>query len=426
MVFPTGVELHNGKIRISFTYRGIRCREVLKGWTVSSSNIKKAGNLRAVIVSEIQLGEFDYTLRFPESSSVKKFTSARVARSWGELVELWMDAKEEEVSKNTMARMKAQLKSIAIIIGERTPIDKITHSDMMQYRKKLLRGETFYKEGSKRNRTGRSVNTVNDYISLVCQILRFAYRSKFIRSKPFEHVTKLHKARTKPDPLLRDEYAAMMLANAGQDRNMWQLAINAGPRHGELAALSWADVDFEKGTLHICRNLTSLGDFVPPKTLAGDRVITLLSPALDALRAQFLLTGNLPPVEIRQQFREYGKSELQQHRFVFVSGLSRNMPGKFFTPQSIADRWDAAIKKSGIRRRTPYQSRHTFACWALSVGANPSFIASQLGHEDAEMVFRVYSSWIKEFDGEQVSMLNQKLGVAPTVPPNKKITKNTK
>ncbi len=39
------------------------------------------------------------------------------------------------------------------------------------------------------------------------------------------------------------------------------------------------------------------------------------------------------------------------------------------------------------------------------------------------MVFRVYSAWIKEFDGEQVSMLNQKLGVAPTVPLNENLSK---
>nr|WP_249418558.1 tyrosine-type recombinase/integrase [Citrobacter freundii] len=69
-----------------------------------------------------------------------------------------------------------------------------------------------------------------------------------------------------------------------------------------------------------------------------------------------------------------------------------------------------------MRRRTPYQTRHTFACWALSAGANPSFIASQLGHEDAQMVYRVYSSWIKEFNGDQVSMLNDKYGTAPIMP----------
>ncbi|WP_313448451.1 site-specific integrase, partial [Pseudescherichia sp.] len=281
----------------------------------------------------------------------------------------------------------------------------------------LLRGETFYAPGNKRQKTGRSVNTVNDYISLTCQILRYAHRSKFINDKPFEYIPKLHKDRTKPDPLYREEYARLILSNSGQDRNLWQFAINTGLRHGELAALAWNDIDFEAGTAHVRRNLTKQGNFVPPKTLAGDRVLPLLAPALDALRAQYAITGELAETTIVQHFREYGSSEEQQHRFVFLPGLKKQKPGKYFTCDSISDRWDAAVKKAGIRRRTPYQTRHTFACWALSAGANPSFIASQLGHEDAQMVYRVYSAWLKEFSGDQVSMLNDKYGVTPITPP---------
>lgn len=195
MSLPTGVEIHNGKIRITFTYRGKRCREVLKGWINSPANIKKAGNLRALFFSEIQMGEFDYARRFPESKAVQKFTSTRVAHTWADLNELWLAAKEEDVSRNTMTRILAQLRTINKIIGENTLITDITHSDMMQYRKELLRGDSFYAEGHKRKKTGRSVNTVNDYISVVCQMLRFAHRSRFITDKPFEHITKLHKDR---------------------------------------------------------------------------------------------------------------------------------------------------------------------------------------------------------------------------------------
>ncbi|WP_409072003.1 tyrosine-type recombinase/integrase, partial [Listeria monocytogenes] len=46
-------------------------------------------------------------------------------------------------------------------------------------------------------------------------------------------------------------------------------------------------------------------------------------------------------------------------------------------------RWNAAVKRAGIRRRNPYHTRHTFACWLLTAGANPAFIASQMGHETA-------------------------------------------
>lgn len=37
------------------------------------------------------------------------------------------------------------------------------------------------------------------------------------------------------------------------------------------------------------------------------------------------------------------------------------------------------------------------------------------------MVYRVYGAWIKEFDGEQLELLNSRLNVAPTMPPRLKI-----
>ena len=69
---PTGVEIRNNKICIWFMSRGKRCRETLKGWINTPANIKKAGNLRAVIVCEINLGEVDYNQRFPSSTRAKK------------------------------------------------------------------------------------------------------------------------------------------------------------------------------------------------------------------------------------------------------------------------------------------------------------------------------------------------------------------
>ncbi|WP_370552097.1 tyrosine-type recombinase/integrase [Enterobacter cloacae complex sp. I7] len=77
------------------------------------------------------------------------------------------------------------------------------------------------------------------------------------------------------------------------------------------------------------------------------------------------------------------------------------------------------MKRSGIRRRRPYQLRHTYACWMLSAGANPAFIANRMGDENAEMVFHVYSARINVLDSDQVPFLNQRFGgyaSAPIVP----------
>lgn len=45
----------------------------------------------------------------------------------------------------------------------------------------------------------------------------------------------------------------------------------------------------------------------------------------------------------------------------------------------------------------------------LSTGANPSFIATQMGHSSSKMVHDVYGAWMPENDQDQISLLNQRL-----------------
>ncbi|MFV0570766.1 MAG: site-specific integrase, partial [Citrobacter portucalensis] len=215
------------------------------------------------------------------------------------------------------------------------------------------------------------------------------------------------------------EYQAMISSIPRSHALIWILAIHTGMRHGELCALAWEDIDLKKGEIHISRNLTSKGQFVPPKTDAGIRTITLLKPALDALKEQFENSGNLEKKDIIYHYREHGKTEQQKLRFVFVpKGKSK---AAHFSKSSIAYGWRRGMELADIRERHPYQSRHTFACWALSSGANPSFIASQMGHEDARMVYTVYSKWIGEMNQDQVGMLNDRMptAVSPLCPKGK-------
>ena len=135
MDFATGVELHNGKIRITFTYRGKRCREVLRGWTVNSSNIKKAGNLRALITSEIQLGKFDYAERFPESKALKKFITTKKITTFKDLSDFFTDTKALEVSGATLLSLTLVVNTLLRVIGENTRLVDIEHADILHYRK---------------------------------------------------------------------------------------------------------------------------------------------------------------------------------------------------------------------------------------------------------------------------------------------------
>ena len=119
------------------------------------------------------------------------------------------------------------------------------------------------------------------------------------------------------------------------------------------------------------------------------------------------------------KLREYGKKEMNKCTFVFLPSLTARAGnyGKHFSINSIGNSWDAAMKRAGLRHRKSYQSRHTYACWSLSAGANPNFIANQMGHADAQMVFQVYGKWMEENNLDQIAMLSSKLSdFAPTMP----------
>lgn len=417
MDFPTGVELHNGKIRITFTYRGIRCREVLRGWQTTNSNLKKAGSLRAVIVSEIQLGQFDYAQRFPESKALSKFGSTKQITTFKELCDLFTESKALEVSAASLITIKSGINTLLRIVGGNTLIENIQHADLLRYRKELLTGPVVNPGLPNLLKQGRSPLTVNARMSVLAEMLKLANRSQFITHIPYEGVAQLKVSKREPDPLTLQEYQSLIAILPQYHALIWTIAVHTGMRHGELCALAWDDIDLHKGEIHISRNLTNIGLFVPPKTDAGIRTITLLKPALDALKEQFKVTGELPKKKICFHHREHGKTEQQEIRFVFVPRSNSKRKNGYFCKTSISYGWRRGIKVAHIRNRHAYQSRHTYACWALSAGANPSFIASQMGHEDARMVYEVYSKWIGDMNQDQISMLNNRMPTA--LPPGR-------
>lgn len=61
--------------------------------------------------------------------------------------------------------------------------------------------------------------------------------------------------------------------------------------------------------------------------------------------------------------------------------------------------WTSALKALDIRHRDAYQTRHTFATLCLMAGANPAWIARQLGHANMGMLLTRYGRWIDSADG---------------------------
>lgn len=419
--YPTGVEAHGESLRIWFMYNGRRHRENL-GVPDTLKNRKMAGELRASVCFAIKMGTFDYALQFPNSSTINHKPAQGKEITITELAEKWLDLKSTEITKNALIRYTSYVKICAFLIGKSRKITTVTHEDILSLRKSLLTGNQVSglnnKEWSKKK--GRSVRTVNVYLSCFKAMMEFAVNCAYLKHSPFIGVKSMKRERITPDPLTREEFSRFMTCCSNEQiRNLWTLAISTGMRHGELRALSWEDVDTKNWTIKICRNLPIKGHFTPPKTASGVRIITLTSLAINALKSQMLYTKMCRPIEVDIHLREYGKIRKDSCSFIFRPRQSgnNNAGGEWYSPGSMRLSWNSIMKKAGIRHRKSYESRHTFACWALSAGANPNFIAEQMGHTSAQMVYTVYGKWMADNNSSQLDILNASFTQnAPSMP----------
>ncbi|EAS2831574.1 integrase [Salmonella enterica] len=418
--YPTGVENHGGKLRICFQYKGRRVRENL-GVPDTPKNRKVAGELRASVCFLIKTGNFDYAERFPDSPNLKLFGIVNKEITIEELSRKWLDLKELEISRNTMLRYESIVKTSVSLLGGRVLASSVTQEDLLVFRRELMTGYQVARPNRALTLKGRSVVTVNAYMGIVSSMFQFAACNGYIPKTPFSGISTLKKAKAEPDPLSQEEFARLIEAcHHQQIKNIWSLAVYTGMRHGELCALAWEDIDIKAGTLVVRRNYTQAKEFTLPKTQAGtDRVIHLIQPAIDVLKNQASLTrlGKQHKVEVK--LREFGRTSAHSCTFVFNPQLTTRSgkSGAHYAATSLNRIWESAMRRAGLRYRKAYQSRHTYACWLLAVGANPNFIAAQMGHANAQMVYTVYGAWMADNNQSQVDILNEKLAAfAPRVP----------
>lgn len=184
------------------------------------------------------------------------------------------------------------------------------------------------------------------------------------------------------DPLGPDDVEAFLGVCPTWWRPYFAVAFWTGARPNELAALKWGDVDWQASRFRI-RAGRYRGHESAPKTPGSVRDVDMLPPVIDAMRARkaqqaaaLLKAGRRAP--------EPGLD------YVFTGPW-----GGLINPNWLRDRvWYPTLAKGGLRRRTAYQTRHSFASNALAAGEAPSWVAAQLGHGTPEMLFSVYTRFI--------------------------------
>jgi len=139
-------------------------------------------------------------------------------------------------------------------------------------------------------------------------------------------------------------------------------------------ALRWSEVDARSRRAKVCR-IRLYGKIKERTKTKVSREVLLNDRALQALEKARLLTA--------------ARSD-----YVFAPDGSGDRSELYIRSETGAKRyWLSALRKSGIRYRRMYDTRHTYATMCLMSGMNPAFIAAQLGHS-VQVLLSTYAKWI--------------------------------
>jgi len=363
-----------------FRYQGQRCREytLLTDTKVNRKNMEK---VLALIESEIKQGTFEYVKYFPNSPLAAKFLNRGEDSSaafrpaviqptvTAPQTPLFRDFAEEWYQENEI-RWKRSYKEILRMTFDKyllprfgsEEISRITKGDILKFRSSLAKVQNGKKEGL-------SPDRINHIMTPLRMILNEA-ADRYNYNIPFTGIKQLKVPKSDVDPFSLEE-VQLIIANVRPDfTNYFVVRFLTGLRTAEIDGLKWKYVDFDKRIIRVRETLVN-GIEETTKTPESVRDVNMSGPVYEALARQYEVTGHMDG-------------------YVFC-----NSEGIPLNRQNVMNRvWYPLLRYLGLKKRKPYQTRHTTATLWLGAGENPEWIARQMGHTNTRMLFTVYSRFV--------------------------------
>ncbi len=318
--------------RASGAYKtcGVWCIEFFddsKQWqTLTFKDIRNKSDAEkrlTLFISDRERGQ----LKLPKKKTVP--TLAEYAKTY---LELFKGAKE-----NTFAMKRRAVGVLARYLGEH-PLDKITPFIVEKFR--IQRKE----------QDGVKDSSTNIDIGILSHVYSTAINEGILDANPCQKVKRLKVSQVKDRVLSSDEIAAILNMPEGKDRLMILTALFSGMRLNEVLNLSWDDIDFGKGIIHVFQSKTGKTFDIP--------LSDCLRTALEAYRTH--------PAGLRV----FEDREIT-HRVVL----------------EYSKRFSGLFKDMGIQEFTFHNLRHTFASIMQSdLGIGAVTVMGMTGHSSLGML----------------------------------------
>jgi len=362
------INTKNGKLFLDFRYKGVRCREYTK-LIDNAPNRKRLNTLMEMIQAEITLNNFDYGRYFPNSKRAEKFKKIKftIAHSksafplFNLFAKQWYKEKEAEWRNSYVKNMHQTLGRYLLPAFGHKPVNEITKTEILAFRSSLTKPDNLRKKPL-------SASRINHVMTPLRMILNEA-ADRYEFSSPWRNIKPLRVPRTDIEPFSLPEIQKILESVRPDFYNYYCVRFFAGLRTAEIDGLKWEFIDFQYRKILIRQTLVN-GITENPKNDGSFRDVDMAKQVYDALKLQRQKTGD--------------------KTYVFC-----NKSGKPFSHNVVTKNvWYPLLRHLGLKKRRPYQTRHTAATLWLSAGESPEWIARQMGHASTEMLFKVYSRFV--------------------------------
>lgn len=304
-----------------------------------------------------------------------------------EWLNIWLDNYIKPSSKMQTAKSYERIihKQISVALGEKELAD-LTTMDIQLFVTDLLNN------GNMRTHSGLAANSVNGIISVIQSSLKMAvilgYASKNvsagikhpkIKSKEITCFTISEQKKIEEAALSakKDKYRGIILC------------LYTGLRIGELLALTWNDIDFEKSILSVTKTCHDGNE-------NGEHIRIIDTPKTENSRRQIPLSKTL--VKMLKEIKKKSKCE-----FVIADGE------KPVFIRSYQRMFELFLKKLKLPHKGFHSLRHTFATRALECGMDVKSLSEILGHKNAMITLNRYAHSLWEHKAEMMNKLSKML-----------------
>jgi len=375
-----------GKLWVDFYYLGERVRES-SGLEDTAPNRAKLRKMLDLIVSEIDNGIFEFGKRFPHSKKVQHFTllEGKTYRKdpkdivFGDYVKQWWEEMGPGLSQSQIRDYTSILNTHLLPYFGRLAFNEFRTVLMKKFLSHLKARKTPQGSPLSAKRIQNIFIPLRVIFKDACDEFDWHDLPSPFGSLKLPKLKRVHIA-----PFSTEEWERLMQFIPAWYRPYFKLAVLTGMRPSEQVALKWSAIDdrYIYVELSRVRNLEK----AELKTAASNRMIETrpsVRAALEEQRAQMVSS---------------------QTPYVFV-----NMEGRPILQDKLRELWKRALVKSGLPYRRMYETRHTFASWALGAGESPDWVARTLGHTNTAMLYKTYGRYIPNLTRQDGSALENLL-----------------